>query len=151
MNTLSFHSNHRPGKTLENGSTLSDRKYFDFIISGQSLAQLLKLTNNDQIGALGWTANREYENKLINEFLGNEKPELESGRTSFYVCPECGDIGCGAITATIEVTDNSVLWKEFGFENNSSVPDFEDYKEIGPFRFDKTDYFQIFETLRASD
>lgn len=88
-------------------------------------------------------------NTQIYEFLGLTKPELETGRTCFYVCPECGDIGCGAITAKIEVTEKNVIWKDFGYENNYSEPDLTDYKEIGPFTFDKKQYLEIIDGLKT--
>lgn len=149
MDTLKLGHGHRKGETFKNGSTKADRKYIDFIVSGQSLEQLFGLSDLDIIGAFGWTENKEDENKKIKEFLGIEKPELETGRTCFYVCPECGDIGCGAITAKIEVTDNNVIWKDFGYENNYSEPDLADYKEVGPFFFDKKQYFKTLEGLKT--
>ncbi len=149
MDTLTFGNGHRKGETFKNGSTKADRKYIDFIVSGQSLGQLFGLPDFDLIGAFGWTDNKEYENKQIHEFLGLTKPELESGRTCFYVCPECGDIGCGAITAKIEVTEKNVIWKDFGYENNYSEPDLTDYKEIGPFTFDKKQYLERLKVLRT--
>ncbi len=150
MDTLILGHGHRPGENFKNGSTKADRKYIDFIVSGQSLGQLFGLPEFDLIGTFGWIENKEQENKQVNEFLGIEKPELESGRTCFYVCPECGDIGCGAITAKIEVTDRSVIWKDFAYENNYSDPDLTAYKQIGPFMFDRAQYFTTFEELKTA-
>lgn len=149
MDTLILGHGYRKGETFKNGSTKADRKYIDFIVSGQSLGQLFGLPDFDLIGTFGWTDNKEYENTQIDEFLGLFKPALETGRTCFYVCPECGDIGCGAITAKIEVTEKNVIWKDFGYENNYSEPDLTDYKEIGPFTFDKKQYLEIFEGLKT--
>jgi hypothetical protein len=136
------------GASLENKITKADRKYIDFIISDQSLSQLLRLSNMDLIGTFGWSENTEYENKKVDEFLGKQTPELETGRTCFYVCPECGDIGCGAITAKIELTDKNVIWKDFGYENDYSDSNFEKYKGIGPFIFDKKEYYKTIEQLK---
>ena len=55
----------------------------------------------DLIGNFGWTNNTEYENGQLCELLTEKKPTLETGRIMFYVCPECGDIGCGALTGKI--------------------------------------------------
>ncbi len=148
MDTLTLEHRHRKGESFKNGSSKVERNYIDFIVSGQSLGQLFGLPEFDLIGSFGWNDNKEYENKQINEFLGLEKPELKTGRTCFYVCPECGDIGCGAITATIEVTEKNVIWKDFGYENNYSDPDLSDYKEIGPFTFDIKRYSAILEGLK---
>ena len=88
MDTLTLGHGHRKGETFKNGSTKADRKYIDFIVSGQSLGQVFGLPDFDLIGTFGWTDNKEYENKQIDEFLGLTKPELATGRTCFYVCPE---------------------------------------------------------------
>ena len=149
MDILTLGHGHQKGETFKNGTTRTDRKYIDFIINGQSLKKLLHISPNGEIGAFGWTENIEYENKRVEEFLGIEKPELETGRTSFYVCGGCGDIGCGAITAKIVVTDKTVIWNDFGYEDGSAEQvDLTDYKEIGAFEFDKTEYFKTIETIK---
>lgn len=150
METLTFGQGHRPGQTFKNGSTQAERKYVDFIVSGQSLGQVFGLPDLDMIGTFGWTEDKELENKTIDEFIGKATPELETGRTMFYVCPECGDIGCGAITAKIEITENKVIWKDFGYENNYSAPQLDDYKSIAPLEFDKTEYIKAFEQLKQN-
>lgn len=99
MDTLKLGYARRKGETFKNGTTKVERKYIDFIVSEQSLGQLFGLPDLDLIGIFGWTDNKEYEEKQIDVFLGLAKPELETGRTGLYVCPECGDIGCGAVTA----------------------------------------------------
>lgn len=150
MDRLILGQGNRKGETLESGATKAERNYIDFIVSGKSLGQLLGLPELDLIGTFGWSKNKEYENRNIGEFLGLEKPELDTGRTSFYVCSECGDIGCGAITAKIEISDKDVIWKDFGYENNYSEPHLTDYKEIGPFIFDKTEYIMTLEQLKRN-
>lgn len=146
MDTLTSVYAYRKGASDKNGLKKTDRKYIDFIVSGQSLMEIFCLLNYNLIGTFGWSENVEFEIKKIDEFLGNEKPELETGRTCFYVCPECGDIGCGAITAKIEVTDNAVVWKDFGYEDDSDflVADTYQFENIGPFYFDKRQYFDVF-------
>lgn len=148
MDILTLAKKHRKGVIFMDGTTKADREYIDFVVSGQSLGQLLGVSKFDLIGTFGWSVNKEYENNLLDEFLGNTLPELETGRSCFYVCPECGDIGCGAISAKIEVTDDKVIWMTFAYENNYSEPDlkvYDDYMDIGPFTFDKSQYIS---TLR---
>lgn len=152
MDTLTLGHRHQKGKTLKSGSTIIDRKYIDFIVNGQSLEKLLHIAPYGEIGTFGWSENIEYENKCVDEFLGLEKSELESGRTSFYVCGECGDIGCGAITAKIIVTEKAVIWKDFAYEDLSEEElDFTDYKGIGPFEFDKIEYSITISTLKRKE
>ena len=37
---------------------------------------------------------------------------------SAYVCAECADLGCGAITVVIERGDGTVSWRDWGYQNN---------------------------------
>jgi hypothetical protein len=149
MDTLTLEHGHRKGETCINGTTKGDRKYIDFMVSGESLGKLFGLPELDLIGAFGWSDNQEYENQQIDEFLGLVKPELETKRTCLYVCPECGDIGCGALTAKIVVTDTNVIWSDFGYENNYEEPNLTDYKNIGPFIFDKKQYVEAIEAIKT--
>jgi hypothetical protein len=149
MDTLTLGHGYRKGETFKKGTTKADRKYIDFIVSGQSLGQLFGLPDFELIGILGWSDNKKYENKQIDEFLGLIKPELETERTCLYVCPECGDIGCGAFTVKIEVTDTNVIWSDFGYENNYDEPNLTDYKNIGPFIFDKKQYVETLKGLKT--
>ena len=40
---------------------------------------------------------------------------------AIYVCPICGDLECGAITARIEREADEIVWRDFAL----SYPDFE--------------------------
>ena len=124
--------------------------WLDFVIDGQSLGNIFSAigqgsTAGDLIGCLGWAANRPYEDDLIRRLLLKEASELETGRFLLYVCPECGDVGCGAVTATIDETPEAIVWKDFGHEVNYAFEDepyfrLEGYEHIGPFRFNKGQY-----------
>jgi hypothetical protein len=149
MDILTLEYKVREGEVLRNRTTKTERRFIDFIVSGHSLGKHFGLPEFDLVGVFGWSENKEYENQKVDEFLGNKRPELETGRSSFYVCSECGDIGCGAITAKIEVTDSIVIWKDFGYENNYSEPDLEDYSQVGPFIFNKTEYNKAIEKLKV--
>ena len=75
--------------------------------------------------------------RLLKELAG----DLPSDRVSLYICPECGDIGCGAITAKISVAPGEIVWSEFGYENSyeDSVLT-EPFVALGPFAFDRHEY-----------
>lgn len=38
-------------------------------------------------------------------------------RVALFVCPECGDFACGAITALVSRTERGVRWSDFAYEN----------------------------------
>lgn len=139
---------YRKGETLKNGATKSNRKYVDFVVSEQSLGLLFGLPDLDLIGCLGSTSSKEYENDLIDELIGNRLPLLKSKQTPIYVCPECGDVACGAITVKIEFVGDKIIWNNFAYENGESDPDFSKFKTIGSYTFNKETYTQTLASLK---
>jgi hypothetical protein len=63
------------------------------------------------------------------------------------VCPECGDIGCGAIAVRVTRDGGNVVWSDFARENGS-----EESSPIGcePIHFDASQYWHAFEVCVAS-
>lgn len=125
----------------------TEHRHLDFLVDGVSLYDQLRI--GDQVTPLGcWLpdAEREYIQKLL----------AASGRVPLYVCAECGDLGCGAITALVERTSDGFVWRDFAFENNydASITDAESYRAVGPFVFNKTEYWRVLSeratTLSAS-
>jgi hypothetical protein len=123
------------------GGGATARRYLDFIVDGQSLFEII---SSELIGRLGW-GRSETDKESVNILLLKKQPDLPNGRCLLYVCPECGDIGCGAITIKIEKTAEHFVWKEFGYENNydDRMPLLEEYKHIGPFFFEKHQYWKV--------
>lgn len=140
MNTIILHKEQR-----KIGSNQTPREYFDFLIDGASLKSLLNYQNADLISPFGW-GDKKYQVQLIDEFRLKNKPEITSGRTMVYICPECGDIYCGAITVKIHKEDDKIIWSDFAFENGESV-NIEDFKSINKFEFNKHEYFHLFDIL----
>ncbi|MEY8847379.1 hypothetical protein AB9K26_01070 [Psychroserpens sp. XS_ASV72] len=138
---LAFEIKSRDGfNNLQSGISKSQRHYIDFLVSGKSLGEILGAEKLDLIGNFGWTESYEYENEQVSEFLKEKKPTLETDRNMFYVCPECGGISCGALTGKISETENEIIWSDFAYENNYEDYDLTEYKNIGPFIFDKKQY-----------
>jgi hypothetical protein len=75
-----------------------------------------------------------------------ESPDLKSDPVLFYVCPECGDIGCGAITGRIEEQSGGVIWSDFAFETATGIE--ESFNSLGPFRFEKAAYMVTIAALK---
>ncbi|MBK7292201.1 MAG: hypothetical protein IPI78_19385 [Chitinophagaceae bacterium] len=89
----------------------------------------------------------EFERNLVNEILLRKKSSLETGRIMLYVCPECADIDCGAITANIKDLGNKIVWKDFGYETGYGGVTGE-YLNIDPIEFERQNYFKAFSILR---
>jgi hypothetical protein len=91
---------------------------------------------NNWIGVLGSSINPNWEKVKIKQLLGKKvsdkeiremyspemtdnefqyylekaREELTSPNVIIYCCAECGDPDCGGITATIDKTDDAVIW-----------------------------------------
>ncbi|ANQ49384.1 hypothetical protein MY04_2010 [Flammeovirga sp. MY04] len=137
MNTLSFKTRICPR---------TQNSFYDFSIDGESLFDICDMEKSDRIGSLGWGLSNDYNKSLFRQFLNEEEnKELKSGRIMLFVCSECGDIGCGGTTFKLIETETEIIWTEFGDEDNIELDiDFSDYKNIGPFRFEKTEYKRLF-------
>ncbi len=146
MNTLEHRWQIRQREIVKTHVRKHARKYVDFIVSGQPLSDIFQ-TNHEMISMLGWITDVGYEGRIIKEFLKEEPAELETGRTIIYGCSECGDIGCGAITAEILDLGDKIVWRDFGYENNYAGFSLEEYKHIGQFEFDKAEYKNEFDKI----
>lgn len=127
-------------------SNQTEREYLDFIISGQSLKSILGMENADYTTLIALGTNKEYEKSILNIFRLKEKSDLETGRVMIYVCPECGDIDCGAITAIILDMGTKIVWKDFGYETGYGGVT-EEYSNIEPIEFDRQSYSIAFSKL----
>jgi hypothetical protein len=82
------------------GAMETPRRFLDFVVDGDSLYDLL---GRDNITPLGWGTPQQQRDAFL-QLLGEAPPTVED-RTALYVCAECGDLYCGAVTATIEADE----------------------------------------------
>src|SRR5215475_6283343 len=80
------------------GGGRTERRYVDFVIDGVPLSRLLKC---DVISPFGWTIPNE-QIAAVDRLVRRSPPDLPGQRVSLYVCPECGDLGCGAVSIQVE-------------------------------------------------
>ncbi|MDQ3754796.1 MAG: hypothetical protein M3371_08700 [Acidobacteriota bacterium] len=124
----------------EGGFAQSRRDFLDFAIDGQSLSTMLNVEESDLISCLGWFVADE-NTKAVRQLLLQEPADLPNNRRTLYVCPEGGDIGCGAVSLIIEQVGDKIIWRDFGYENNyEDVVHTESYEDVGPFIFDRAEY-----------
>ena len=113
------------------------RRFLDFVVDDAPLYPMM----GDFISVLGWQS--ESENELAaRRLLRKAEPDAPNGRTSIYVCPECAGLGCGAVTVVIDRFGDSIVWRDFGFQNNydeSILKD--DFEQLGMLSFNATDYY----------
>lgn len=136
---LSYVNLHRPGSTV-NGATTVQRDSADFLVDGESLlARLVKMHggHGDFMGCFvhGFA---EAKAQALSELLLEVDTNSEQRRVGIYICPECGDIGCGRFSVLVERRADEVIWSEFAYENGYENPWI--FEEMGPFRFESSQY-----------
>jgi hypothetical protein len=131
--------------TRSGGGGRTERRYRDFVLDGVGLSTVLA---GDLISPFGWGSVDE-QVAVVDRLLRRLPPDLPEGRVSLYICPECGDLGCGAVSVIVEGVVGGVVWRDFAYQNN-----YEDavhrtgYEALGPFFFEERPYVQAMEQLR---
>ncbi len=121
-----------------------ERIWLDFIVDGKSLYSLIAPEGSPEAGVSCLTLlyNGEELQKVLDGLLLRRPADFPDNRRALYVCPMCGDLGCGANTVVIEEAENIIIWRDFGWEN--TYEDNVDRDEgIGPFVFDKAKYINV--------
>lgn len=109
MDVLSFVPAERVG-----GKTQAARSYLEPAINGRRLS--LFVAAGDHIGTFGWL-DRKHERSYARQLLLREPPSLPSGRVPLYICPECADLGCGAVAVRVRFEGDCVVWSELGWDD----------------------------------
>jgi hypothetical protein len=125
----------------------SRRDYLDFVVDGESLGdQLAPVLGCASLPAdyvpvlvLDWPMGFPAED--YGRLVGELPAPLPDGRVPLYICAECGDLGCGGITAVIERSADTVVWRDFGYQNDYEPFDVGDVlPSVGPIVFDRPGY-----------
>ncbi len=132
--------------TRVGGGGRTERRYLDFVIDGVSLCSRF---DADFIPPLGWFT-VEAQLAMIERLRRKLPPDLAHDRTSLCICPECGDLGCGAISVSVEGGAGVVEWKDFGIQNNyEDAIHRQGFEGIGPFTFDGARYHALLTRVRS--
>jgi hypothetical protein len=146
-NKLSYKLLVRPGST---GSTSKvARTSADFHIDGQSLLRILASEGGGHGDFMGAFVQGHPESKadLARQLRLQAEPSSGSGRVLLYICPECGDIGCGAYSAKVGRDQETYTWGDFAYENGYEDP--RPLKAVGPFAFEVSQYDAAIESASA--
>lgn len=90
--------------------TQTPRRFLDFVVDGGSL---LDRITHDVISCLGWLPPHE-DDLAAARLLGEAPPDLD-GRVSVLVCPECADLDCGAVAATVSRKGDAFVWRDLAY------------------------------------
>ncbi len=139
---LKFEHQLRPG-----GGGRTKRGFFDVFVDSMRLLDRIGWQGADLITPLGWgPADSQVE--AIRQLRSDEPASLPSGRVLLFVCPECGDIGCGAIAVRISRHGDHIVWNDFAHENGYEAPSSIVSDSI---EFDAKAYRHAFDGLAAHD
>lgn len=149
---------------LPGGATTSLRKdgltqtpvtYLDFTADGDRLFERLAAhfpQAPDYVGVIqdAWPMETV---AAIERLLGEAPGDLPDGRVSLYVCPECADLGCGAITTRLSLEYDTVIWRDIGTQTDNEdevcpLADPDDFPEV-TFGRDRYDQVLRHELARA--
>jgi len=148
MSEINFTTLIRSGQA-GSGVTKVHRISNDFLVDGQSLLELLDRASSSESDLMGcFVQGFSKENGEAAERLClRANSDTNSGRVKIYVCPECGDIGCGAYTVRVSRDGADFVWSDFAYENG-----YEDARAIsgvGPYLFAALRYESVVESLRT--
>ncbi len=126
----------RSADTAGGGGGKTERSFVDFTVDGLSLFELMCSRGHDCITPLGW-GNSDLEAAALRRLRLEDERSLNGDREPIFVCAECGEIGCGAVTARITADKGLVHWAGFGWETTWEDGVSRDgYEAIGPFAFE---------------
>jgi hypothetical protein len=109
--------------------------YADFVVNGLALSTRAG-RKSDLVGVLGW-GDAAAQDAAVARLLLEWRADTPTERVALYVCKECGDLGCGALSVRVERRANVVTWSDFYYEgadatfaaNNRLLED------LGPYHF----------------
>jgi hypothetical protein len=127
--------------TLQDGKFLRspESHYLDFVIDGASLSSLVQEGAPGLVTALNrpWLPGVP---ESVEVLLGrSQQPDLDPGRVPLLLCLMCGDLGCGMVTALLDVSETEVVWSSLRWEDGLQDPEPVAAADAS-FRFERNDY-----------
>ena len=121
-------------------SSKVERTFADFLVNGESLLHALVKVDGGHADFMScFVQGLADENRRTAEkLLLSAEPDTERGGVLLYVCPECGDIACGAYSARVTRTLSGYAWHDFAYENGYEAPRL--IEGVGPFHFALHEY-----------
>lgn len=141
LSTLGYREMFR-SECQDDVSCHTERLSVDFMVNGRSMREMFDNacgSETDMMGCIvsGYpAANLKARSRLTCQ----GKPNGREDRVLLYICPECGDIDCGAYAVRIERVRTSYIWSSFAHESESGTR----LVELpGPFTFDALAYERV--------
>ena len=100
------------------GDPQQERRFLDFAFDSKPTYPTIVASGVDNITPLWLEGGHGWCRVALRRLLGEAEPDAPDGRVSVYVCAECADLGCGAITVLVERDESAVSWRDWGYQNN---------------------------------
>ena len=150
LSNLSIAAAWRRGERDGHGGDKTERHFWDYVVHVISLRSTWQDADRfgvvaDSVGVLGW-GKAGIEAESVAKLRIDEQADYPPNRVAIYVCPECGDLGCGAVTVAVNRDAEAVTWSDFRWEVNwyADHPGESTIRfELGPFRFDYDAYSEV--------
>jgi len=138
-NIMTFQDGIRPGSS-SNGCISVERSFVDFQIDERSLLEILVTADGGHSDYMSGFVSGYLEQSLqfADNLIRCDQQQAEPCRVVVYICPECGDIGCGAYSVQIRSFSGEIIWEEFAYENGYEEPRV--IVGVGPFIFSSAPY-----------
>ncbi len=120
-------------------------RWLEYFVDDRPLSRLFSLRG--KLGALGWL-DPETEGRFVRQLLVEAPFAASTGRAPLYVCSQCADLGCGAITVKVVKTPDSFIWKELGTQTDLDAEPSELLAEGFEFHFERSNYLSVFRPRR---
>lgn len=127
----------------KNAQAPRQQHFLDFVVDGTSL-RLRAVGGHELVTEFSGAWAQDPVADALEVFLGRRVGSAPPApRVALFICAECGDLGCGAITARMEVTASTVTWSDFGWED--TTPGIEPVEGLsGALVFDREAYEAAF-------
>ncbi len=120
-------------------------QFLDYNIAGISLQKYLGIDNKNIVTPFGWFLTKDEEKRVLKEFRLQSKTQLPQNRIELYICGQCGDIGCGSITAQIFDKGDRIVWTNFA--NQSNEDEIGESFNVDAIEFERVNYFKAFSKI----
>ena len=118
------------------GKKPTKKTTYDYYINGVNFSEIIP---SGEFLTPFHISNKECLNSIVSQMLCITQPTLYSEKIELYICPNCGDPGCGVFLVKVTMNNDEVVWSDFSFEVDYELgaPSevFETFESIGPFTF----------------
>ncbi|WP_461186780.1 hypothetical protein [Arthrobacter sp. Z4-13] len=101
--------------------------------------------NPDRKIPLPWADSPKESLDQLRQLLGGPLPADRNGRTWLLYC-QCGDPGCGGVSTRISITEKTVTWSDFGWDDIFGNPT-EAVEIDRTFVFERAEYETLLHSL----